>query len=140
MEIKNKVTIKIAGTEYTVKGSEPEEYIHKLGFFVDKKMTQIMEKNSMLSTCMAAVLTALNIADDYMKAEEKNKALQDELEKTKKELAALKEENERISAENKILVSSNTQLQLELSKSESELREARKTFERFSNRNEGNKR
>jgi len=138
MENKNKAIIKIAGNEYTVKGSEPEEYLHKLGFFVDKKMNQILENNNMLSTCMAAVLTALNIADDYMKSEEKNNALQAELEKIKKEIDALKEENERINAENKILVSSNTQLQLELSKSESELREARKTLERFSNKSDGN--
>jgi len=135
MATKNKVTVKIAGTEYTVKGSETEEYLHKLGFFVDKKMTEIIRNNSMLSTCMAAVLTALNIADDYMKSKEKGNLLQAELDKLKEELKNIKEENEKINNENKILVSSNTQLQLELSKSESELKEARKTAERFSKRN-----
>lgn len=138
MTTKNRATVKIVGNEYTIKGLETEEYLHKLGFLVDKKMSEIITNNNMLSTYMAAVLTALNFADDFVKSKEENNALQDELKKVKEELENNKKENEKIINENEILVSSNTQLQLELSKSESELREARKSMERFSKKNDKN--
>ncbi len=65
---KNKVNVRIAGKDYTLVGNETEEYIQKVALYVDKKLNTIMNQNSKLSTSMASVLTAINIADDYFKA------------------------------------------------------------------------
>lgn len=81
----NTVTIRIAGKDYHIVGTEPEEYIQKIGHFVDKKMSSMIESGeNNLSTVMASVLTSVNIADDYFKERDKanqQKTRMNELEK-----------------------------------------------------------
>ena len=52
---KNKVELRIAGKDYKVVGSESVEYIHRVGLYVDRKMTDILKMNNKLSTSLAAV-------------------------------------------------------------------------------------
>ncbi|ABR47818.1 protein of unknown function DUF710 [Alkaliphilus metalliredigens QYMF] len=67
MEKKNKVVVKIKGQEYPILGEEPKEYLLRVGNFVDERMEEIAKANSKLSTSMAAVLTSINIADQFLK-------------------------------------------------------------------------
>jgi len=129
---KNKVVIRIAGVDYTVVGEEPEEYLHKLGLYVDKKMTEIKKKKRKMRTNMAAVLTALNVADDYMKMQENESVLLEELDKLKKEVQAIKDENNNLKIENAELRKANNEYQLKLVKAETELKEVRNSIEKFS--------
>jgi cell division protein ZapA len=122
---KNKVELRIAGKDYTVVGTEPEEYIHRIGLYVDKKMMDIMRASNKLSTSMAAVLTAINISDDYFKCYESEQNLKKELKKATEQLERLKEENKTLQKENSDLNSQNADLKLELAKKETELREVR---------------
>lgn len=81
------VTVFINGVEYNLKGDEQEEYLHKVASYVDKKVKSIIKNNSKLSTSSAAVLSALNVADDMLKAQEKEDQLSgrvDELERVGK--------------------------------------------------------
>ncbi|MCX8130798.1 MAG: cell division protein ZapA [Clostridia bacterium] len=126
MAEKNKVDIRIAGKEYTLVGSESDEYIQKVGLYIDKKMNEIMRINSKLSTSMAAVLTAINVADDYFKAHENEGYLKKELKKASEELERLREDNRSLVSENSSINSKVTSLQLELAKREAELNEVRK--------------
>ncbi|PHS29954.1 MAG: hypothetical protein COA82_12000 [Alkaliphilus sp.] len=64
---KNKIIIRINGQEYPIVGYEKKEYLLKVGSFVDEKMEEISKKNTRLSTSMIAVLTSINIADQYFK-------------------------------------------------------------------------
>ncbi|MGV8146193.1 MAG: cell division protein ZapA [Alkaliphilus sp.] len=64
---KNKIIIRINGQEYPIVGYEKKEYLLKVGSFVDEKMEEISTKNTRLSTSMIAVLTSINIADQYFK-------------------------------------------------------------------------
>lgn len=121
MDAKNKVNVRIAGKDYTLVGVESEEYMQKIGLYIDKKMNEIMKVNTRLSTSMAAVLTAINIADDYYKCHESEKDLQKELNDLTSELERLKEANKSLSGENATLQNKNTELQLELAKKEAEL-------------------
>ncbi|MCX7749216.1 MAG: cell division protein ZapA [Clostridia bacterium] len=125
MASKNKVDIRIAGKDYTLVGTESDEYIQKVGLYIDKKMNEIMRNNSRLSTSMAAVLTAINIADDYFKAYQNEKSLREELQLIYEKLESLKAENKSLSEQNDILNSKGTHLQLELAKREAELNEVR---------------
>ena len=131
MTAKNRVILRIAGMDYAVRGLESEEYIHKLGLHVDKKMSEIMKYNPKLSTNMSAVLTALNVADDCVKAQENGTKLLNELSKCREELRLLKEENERLKKENMVLNNINNNMQLELVKTETELREVRNSLEKL---------
>lgn len=67
MANKNKVIVKILGQEYTLVSEDDREYMQKIANYVDDRMVEISKGNKKFSTAMTAVLTALNIADDYMK-------------------------------------------------------------------------
>jgi cell division protein ZapA len=125
MSGKNKVYVRIAGKDYTLVGVESDEYIQKIAMYIDKKMIEIMKVNSKLSTSMAAVLTAINVADDYVKAHESEHHLKKELKHINEEVEKLKDENRRLSSENALLSGKGTNLQLELAKREAELHEVR---------------
>ncbi len=127
---KNKVELRIAGKDYTVVGSEPVEYIHRVGLYVDKKMTDIMRMNNKLSTSLAAVLTAINVVDDLFKSRESEQELKNQLKKVSEELERLKRENKALQQENTVLGSQNTELKLELAKREAELNEVRNTLDK----------
>lgn len=130
MTSKNKVVIRIAGNDYTLVGVESEEYIQKVGFYIDKKMNEILMRNSRLSTSLAAVLTALNVADDFFKSRESEIAIRKEKEEMSLELERLKMENIKLKDENDALSSKNTSLQLELAKREAELGEVRNSIDK----------
>lgn len=125
---KNKVYVRIAGKDYTLIGVESDEYIQKIAMYIDKKMNEIMKVNSKLSTSMAAVLTAVNVADDYVKAHESEVHLKKELKQLHEELEKNREENRRLSNENAALSGRGTNLQLELAKREAELNEVRNSI------------
>lgn len=127
---KNKVEVKIAGKDYTIVGTEPEEYIQRVGLYIDKKMNEVMRSNNKLSTSLAAVLTAMNVADDYFKCHESESSLKKESKKLHEELSGLKEEKRRISEEYSAISTNYTALQLELAKREAELREVRNSLEK----------
>ncbi len=124
---KNKVEVKIAGKDYTLMGIESDEYIQKIGLYVDKKMNEIMRFNSTLSTSMAAVLTAINVADDYFKSHENEVLAKKELKHLQEEVEKLREEGKRLAEENSVLNKKANGLQLELAKREAELNEVRKS-------------
>jgi len=67
MENKNKVIVKINGQDYPIMGSESKEHLLRVGNFVDEKMELVSKNNSRLSTSMIAVLTCVNIADQFLK-------------------------------------------------------------------------
>jgi cell division protein ZapA len=128
--LKNKVILHISGKDYTIVGSESEEYIRKVGLYIDRKMNEIIKVNSKLSTSMASVLTAINIADDYFKCYESEGSLKKELKKLCDDIQELKEEKKKLSEGNFLLSGMNSNLQLELAKTEAELREIRKSMDK----------
>lgn len=85
----NTVTVRINGVEYNLKGDEPKEYLQKVVGYVDKKMQEISDNNTMLSSSSACVLTAINATDEMFKAI----SINDEL---KAEIKALEEKNNNL--------------------------------------------
>lgn len=128
MTEKHKVEVRIAGKDYTLVGFESDEYIHKVAIYIDKKMNEIMRTNNRLSTAMAAVLTAINVADDYFKAYESENQLDDELKTVTDEVERQKAEIRRLTDENSAFSMNNTDLKLQNAKLEAELREVRNSL------------
>lgn len=128
MSEKKKVDVRIAGNDYTLMGVESEEYIQKVGLYIDRKMNEIMKHNGKLSTSMAAVLTAINVADDFFKIYESETKIRNELSLITDELKRIKEDYNSISEENMTLVEKNSNLQLQLAKREAELSEVRNSM------------
>ena len=91
---KIKTTVRIGGKEYTMTGSDSEEYIHRVAIYVDRKMSQIEESNNNLSTTMLSVLTCLNIADELLKLREETGDMRQQLENARRQVEALTRQQE----------------------------------------------
>ena len=128
MAEKTKVDVLIAGKTYTIVGNEEDEYIQRIGLYVDKKMSDILKSNNKLSTSIAAVLTAINVADDFFKARENELNFKKEIIAAKLEIEKLLEENIIMEDKNKVLVDKNNALQIELAKREAEIAEVRNSI------------
>lgn len=86
---KVKTIVNIGGKEYTIAGAESAEYIHRVALCVNQKMSELKRGNEQLNNTLLAVLTAINIADDYIKTK-------DELAELKKMVEAYKKDREAI--------------------------------------------
>ncbi len=67
---KNKVKVLINNAEYTLVTAEPAEYVQRVAVKVDKKLKEIIKENPQLTNVMAAMLTAINLSDEYIKLED----------------------------------------------------------------------
>ncbi|MBR1820142.1 MAG: cell division protein ZapA [Clostridia bacterium] len=67
--MENRVTVSICGEDYTLVAEEAPSYIQKIGGYVDNKLSELLE-NSKVGRSDAAVLTAVNIADELFKERE----------------------------------------------------------------------
>jgi len=75
--MESKVTVNIGGTDYTLKAEENPAYMQKVAALVDSKMGEF--SGSGLSRVDAAVLTALNIADELLKQQNNTENLRSQL-------------------------------------------------------------
>ncbi|MDT8859450.1 cell division protein ZapA [Alkalihalobacillus sp. MEB130] len=76
---KQRITVSIYGQQYTVVGEEPPNYVKDVAHIVDQKMREIKKMNPYLDTTRLAVLTAVNIVDDYMKLKKENEMLNEKV-------------------------------------------------------------
>ena len=65
----NRINVSICDQEYTLVAEEEAAYMQKVSASVDGKMRQIIDTTH-TSRCDAAVLTAVNLADELYKAQE----------------------------------------------------------------------
>lgn len=89
--MKNKVTVSIAGQEYTVIAAEDESYVRKAAMHVDSQVREVMEQGR-LSLADSAVLAALNIADQYFREQAASENLRRQIKEGLEEAARLKNE------------------------------------------------
>lgn len=92
----NRVTMSICGTEYILVAEEDAAYMEKIGNMVDAEMQKLMDIAHM-SRDAAAVLAAVNLADQLTKAQEGAENLRrqlktylDEASRAKNEAAELR--------------------------------------------------
>ncbi|MGN0778802.1 MAG: cell division protein ZapA [Aristaeellaceae bacterium] len=83
---KQKTTVRVAGREYTLVSEQTPAYMNRVASYVDRKISETALATR-LSADKAAVLTALNIADELMKSHDENSRL-------RREMMALRQEVE----------------------------------------------
>ncbi|GAB3060689.1 cell division protein ZapA [Salinicoccus sesuvii] len=79
-EYKNRIAVVINDQQYTLVGEDNPEHIRYVAGLVDNKIREIGMKNAGLDTTRKAVLTAVNVMDEYVKLTEKHEALLEEME------------------------------------------------------------
>ena len=94
----NRVEVTICGENYTLVADETASYMQKVGSYVGDKMQDILV-NAKVGRTDAAVLTAVNIADELFKAQSASEQLRsqikgylDEASKAQSEVSELKRE------------------------------------------------
>lgn len=75
-----KTVVSIGGVEYTLCGDEDAEYIHRVALKVNSKVDEMKEQHPDLTNMQLAMLTAINLADDYIKLYDEYEAVRRELE------------------------------------------------------------
>jgi cell division protein ZapA len=92
--MKNKVTVSIAGQDYTMVSADSESYVRKVAAHVDGQIREVLESGR-LSVANGAVLAAMNIADQYYRevaaSENLRRQVKDGLEENAKLKAELSE-------------------------------------------------
>lgn len=74
-EYKNRIVVDISDKQYTIIGEDDPEHIRYVAHLVDQKMNETGSKSPGLDTTRRAVLTAVNVMDDYVKLKEDYDAL-----------------------------------------------------------------
>ena len=135
MDTKNYTQVLIDGKIYTLGGSEDEAYLQKAASYVNEKITTMhaLPGFSKQSADYQQLMLLLNIADDYFKTKETADQMEEQRDRMEKETYSLK--HELVSTQMKLdgvlkdLEERQRQLQelsAKLSKSERELRAAKK--------------
>ena len=91
---KIRTTVKIAGREYTISSYDPESHVKRVAEYVDRRMDELATATR-LPAAQLAVLTAMNVADDMLKAHDELRKLRAELSQTREQLDALRKELEQ---------------------------------------------
>lgn len=96
--MENRIVITICGAEYTLLADEAPSYMQKVGQYVDTKMSETL-RTVKVGRTDAAVLTALNLADELMKSQQNAENLRgqlkgyiDDVNRAKSEISELKRE------------------------------------------------
>ena len=95
--MKNKVVVNIAGQEYTLVAGEDEAYVRRCASLVDTQLRGI--SNGRLSQADAAVLCAMNVADQYYQQVDALENLRAQLKEALEEAAKLKLESSELKRE-----------------------------------------
>lgn len=75
--VKRNVEVEIFGQRYSLKSEFPEEQVKKVAAYVDGKMREVAEGTTSVDSLHIAILTALNVAQEYLREKgEKEELLQ----------------------------------------------------------------
>ena len=85
----NRVTMTICGQDYTLVADESAAYMQKVGALVDQKMTELMD-SAHVSRYDAAVLAAINLADELYKQQDGSENLRRQLKEYLEEATKMK--------------------------------------------------
>ena len=117
----NKVKLSIGGTDYTIIAEDDVRYVQSLGKELDRALAAIMKANDKLSVTQAAILLALDYADECKKATETADRLREQIKdylddasnaKSKADLA--RHESETLRKELETLKTQNVKMKAEL--------------------------
>ncbi|MGW8323496.1 MAG: cell division protein ZapA [Thermodesulfobacteriota bacterium] len=88
---KQTIEVTIMGQTYTLTGDADEAYIRELARMVDVRMKELFERNPTINPLKAAIMTAVNMADQILKYEKQADAANEYLSEKVKALNNLLE-------------------------------------------------
>lgn len=77
------------GQKFVVRSDSEETYIKDVAVFVDRKMNDILQKTKSVSNLNVAILTAMNIADEFFSFKKKKEQASEGVAKKIEEMIKL---------------------------------------------------
>jgi cell division protein ZapA len=74
------IRVEIYDQEYSMRGDLDPEYIQRLAKFLDARMRSVAERTRTVDSLRVAVLTALNIADEYHQLKSKYETIAEDVD------------------------------------------------------------
>lgn len=124
-EKRTRTKVKIGRSEYVISSTADDAYVLSIADYVDKKLDELTRADRRLSASMAAILTAVNIADEFFRCKEDGETLRGQILQYADEAGSLKAQTQKLQAENKRLLEENKNLQAQKARLENELRQCR---------------
>lgn len=121
MDSKTSVDVVISGKQYTISGYESTDYLQKVAVYINNRTAEFREKlegYDRLESEEKNLLFAINLADDYFKAQEQTEKLQEEKLELEREIFEMKHKMLEMQAE--LRETSEEKEKLEQEKVESE--------------------
>jgi len=76
---KQKITVSVAGKNYTLVSTDPPEFVRRVAAYADRRLRET-ETVTGLPSGQAAVLTCLNLAEELIRAQDENTLLRRQME------------------------------------------------------------
>ncbi|MBP3376506.1 MAG: cell division protein ZapA [Clostridia bacterium] len=125
--MKQKYTLSIADVELNVTVDESPETVEYIVGVIDRKMREILLKSKYCPKTTAALLCALDLCADKVKAKEEIEALRDELAALEERVKKEEEKNRRAEGLTVALEKDKARLEIENMKLRAAIEEAQKT-------------
>ena len=87
---KQKITVRVAGKNYTLVSTDPPEFVKRVAEYVDRRLSETSAVTN-LPSGQAAVLTCFNLAEDLLKAQDENTLLRRQIEQLARVNSSIKE-------------------------------------------------
>ena len=76
---KQKITVSVAGKNYTLVSTDPPEFVKRVAGYVDRRLSETAAVTN-LPSGQAAVLTCFNLAEDLIRAQDENALLRRQMD------------------------------------------------------------
>ena len=87
---KQKMTVSVAGKNYTLVSTDPPEFVKRVAAYVDRRLSETAAVTN-LPSGQAAVLTCFNLAEDLLKAQDENTLLRRQMEQLARSAKAIQD-------------------------------------------------
>lgn len=77
--MKRSLAVNIAGQRYVLRSDEDDHYVRRLAGLVDERFRKIERSTRQVSTHAIAMLTALQLADEFLKEKQRRADLREEV-------------------------------------------------------------
>lgn len=87
--MKRALDVEILGQKITISSDADESYMAKVAGYVDEKMQELLRSSKPGAKANIAMLTALNIADEYYRLKDAHEAILNRLNQLSKRLSTI---------------------------------------------------
>ena len=79
--MKRAVEVSMMGQKFMIKSDSNDEYVTKIAGYVDGKVNEVLQNTKSVASAQVALLTAMNIADEFFKFKENKDGTLKQVEK-----------------------------------------------------------